>query len=144
MYMSIPLTPLHKHSHFLNTHTTLCQKNTYYTRTFYKSLCMDLLTSPHLTSPHLILLRFSSISSSRVPDAITETPPYTESFLTDSHASHPDPDPLLPHHRDVTQKSKVMSAYHMSYWDAEDRAAVERTAAQLAALSTSLKDQAFR
>lgn len=75
---------------------------------------------------------------------MTEKPSYTESFLTDSHASHTDHDPALPLNCDVTQKSKVMSAYHMSYWDDEDRAAVERTAAQLAALSTSLKDQAFR
>jgi hypothetical protein len=104
----------------------------------------SLTSLPHLISPHLILLHLSSIPLFRVSDAITETPSNTESFLTDCHVSHPDNDPFLPHHHDVTQKSKVMSAYHMSYWDAEDRAAVERTAAQLAALSTSLKDQAFR
>lgn len=82
-------------------------------------------------------------------------------MLTASNAPHPDLAHSLPHDqnqlniqtsnndhddkRDVReQKSKVMSAYHVAYWDTEDRAAVERTAAQLAALGTSLMDQAFR
>lgn len=102
------------------------------------------------------------ISSTRLPYDATGTPLNTDHLLITSKVPHPDSVPT-PHDQNQLniqysnddhdknhnveakqQKSKVMSAYHVSYWDAEDRAAVERTAAQLAALGTSLKDQAFR
>ena len=99
---------------------------------------------PHPFYPLLCSSLLFSVSFSRLANAVTEIPPHTDSFLTASHRSDPDLSPALALDDAIKQKAKIMSAYHMTYWDAEDRAAVERSAAQLAALSTTLKDQAFR